>query len=301
MIIERTHKTENESLSGWVAKAGKDLVKEFGEAKAKSLMDRRFNDGLYYNSEDFPDDQLERFYYMRKPKEINKRQSVSDSTSLRGDADLNNDMLKALTDETTGMMRQGALPEGHAASSAGQKALRAALSESVAAAPKKKKEKEKDAGSEVAKPKTIVQLAQDLMADVLAESVAARKKSMSLGSVNYAGELSSQLLQHAERLEKDYKSLQRATKEGSMTETSYQACLAQIQKRRLWYTTAEAGRVFLSFIFLLSPSRLVENSRTYQIRSNHLVKRSTRSKQRTFDEKSSALGKVIFYGARTCL
>ena len=35
MIMKRTHSNSNESLSGWIAKAGKELVTEYGEEKAE--------------------------------------------------------------------------------------------------------------------------------------------------------------------------------------------------------------------------------------------------------------------------
>ena len=85
------------------------------------------------------------------------------------------------------------------------------------------------------KPKTIEEQAVDLMAELLSESSAARKKSMSLGSVNYAGELSAQLLKHAETLEKHYKTLQKATKEKKENESFYKSVFKKIEQDRKWY------------------------------------------------------------------
>ena len=123
--------------------------------------------------------------------------------SIEGKENLNKDMLKALIDENDGMFRAGAMPSAVASSSAGQKALLDGLvAGGVQAAPKKTpKPKDKDE-SKPAEPKSQVELAADLMASILAESTAARKKSMSLGAVNYAGELASQLLAYAEKMEK---------------------------------------------------------------------------------------------------
>ena len=239
--MQRTQKIDHESTSGWIARSGSDLVTEFGEEKGKKLMERRREQGLWYQSDDFPDDHLEAWYYMPKAKELTKRQCVSDQATVKAQVDLDNEMLKALTDEN-GVMRAGCLPDMKTVTAAGQKALYDALSEGVAKAPKPKRDpapKGKE-GSELAKPKTPAELAQDLMADILAESTAARKKSMSLGAVNYAGELSAQLLNHAEKLEKDYKTLQKAVSGNVMTDDFYQKCFAQISKRRSWYATAEA-------------------------------------------------------------
>ena len=238
--VERVHQASQESLNGWIAKAGKDLVKEYGEEKGKTLMAKRFGQGLYYNHEDFPDDELERFYYMKKPKEMNRRQTTTDSARLTGDAQLNDDMLRALTDESEGMMRAGALPEGMAGNANGLKMLHEGLVEAVQAAPKKKAKKEGES-SEPAAPKTPVQQAKDLMQEILDESVAARRKSMALGSVNYAGELSTQLLDYAQKMEKRYKSLQKAVTENVVDESFYRTCFKKIETERKWYKTAEVG------------------------------------------------------------
>ena len=212
LIMKRTHASENEALSGWIAKTGKDLVTEFGQAKADKLMEKRREAGLYYDHEDFPDDPLEQFYYMRKAKELTHKEKTSDHATVAAEDNLTSDMLKALVDETDGTFRAGGLPQAFAANGNGQKALLDGLTEGgVQAAPKKRPKKEEPQGSEAAKPKTCQEIAGDLMTHILAESSAARKKSMSLGAVNYAGELSSQLLSYAEKMEKYYKVLQQAT------------------------------------------------------------------------------------------
>jgi hypothetical protein len=241
MIMKRTHVNSNESTSGWIAKSGKDLVTEYGEEKAKSLMERRYNSGLYYISEDFPDDALERFYYMKKPREMTHREVVNDEATLEGSNNLSNDMVKSLIDETDGIFRSGAMPNDRALASAGQKALLDAVAEGgVQAAPKKKAKKESE-GSEPAKPKTPAENAIDLMAAILADSTAARKKSMSLGAVNYAGELSSQLLAYAEKMEKYYKTLQQATTGKVTDESFYDRCFSKIEKERTWFEQASVG------------------------------------------------------------
>jgi hypothetical protein len=241
MIMKRTHSNSNESLSGWIAKAGKELVTEYGEEKAKSLMERRYNAGLYYDSEDFPTDPMERFYYMKKPREMTHREAVSDEATLEGNNNLSNEMVKALVDETDGIFRSGAMPSDRALAASGQKALLEGISEGgVQAAPKKKAKKETE-GSEPAKPKTPAENAVDLMAALLADSTAARKKSMSLGAVNYAGELSSQLLAYAEKMEKFYKTLQQATTSKVTDDAFYTKCFTKIEKERQWFEQASVG------------------------------------------------------------
>eukprot|EP00438_Fugacium_kawagutii_P017249 Skav234047 [mRNA] locus=scaffold619:25656:27300:- [translate_table: standard] len=193
LILKRTHEASDENLSGWVAKSGKDLIKEFGEEKGQKLIQARFNSNLFYNSEDFPDDPLERMYYMKKPRELTRREVVTNQANLEGKENLDRDMVKALLDENEGMFRAGAMPVDRGLAAAGQKALLDGIAEGGVQAVPKKRPAPKNEGSEEAKPKTQQDLAADLMAAILAESTAARKKSMNLGAVNYAGELASQL------------------------------------------------------------------------------------------------------------
>ena len=239
LIVTRTHSNENQSLSGWVAKPGREIVKEFGEDKGRTVMKKREQQGLCYDNDDFPGDEMERFYYMKKPKELTRKQCVSDQSQIQAKNELDEQMLQALTDENDGVMRQGALPDAQASSAAGQKLLFEGLAEAVAAVPKKKKEK-KEESSEPALPKTNPQKAEDLMVEILAESVAARRKSMGLGAVNYAGELSAQLLAHAEKLEKHYKTLQQAVSTRVDDDGFYAKAFKKVEELRHWYKTAEA-------------------------------------------------------------
>lgn len=239
LIMKRTQSSENESMSGWIAKAGKDLVTEYGQAKADKLIEKRTEAGLYYDHDDFPGDPMERFYYMRKAKELTHREKTTDSSTVAGEENLNSDMLRALVDEQDGAFRAGGLPQGHAASAAGQKALLDGLVEGgVQAAPKKRPKKDEEKSSEAAKPKTPQEIAGDLMANILAESSAARKKSMSLGAVNYAGELASQLLSYAQKMEKYYKILQQATTSQVSDDGFYDKWFRNIEKERQWYVNA---------------------------------------------------------------
>ncbi len=242
LIVERVHKNSSETVSGWQSVKGKTLVAEYGEDKAKVLMDKRYSQGLYYNDEDFPDDKLERYYYMKKARELNRKQVVEDSSKLQTQANLDNEMVKSLTDEAEGMFKAGALPDLPAASSAGQRALCEDLCEPGAiAVPKKKRKTEEDTKAEAATPKTIMDIASDKMADVLAESTNARKKSMALGAAEYAGELASQLLDHATVMEKHYKTLQTAVNGKVQDEAFYKKCFKAIDNDKAWFTSAEAA------------------------------------------------------------
>ena len=173
---------------------------------------------------------------------MNKRELTSDTATLKGaTGNLTNEMLKALADENEGIMRSGQMPQLHAASASGQKQLMSGLcgtSTQKAAQPKVPPPAK---ASEDAVPKTSLELAVDLMGEVLAESTSARKKSMALGAVKYAGELATQLLEHAEKLEAHYKVLQTATAAAVSDEAWYEKCFKKIAKDRKWFETAQAG------------------------------------------------------------
>lgn len=240
MIMQRRQTTVNESLSGWVAISGRDLETTYGKEKAKILRDRRFASGLYYNSDDFPDDEMERMYYMKKAKEMNKRNTVEESCALDAQANLDNDMVKALIDED-GPFRQGCVPDGMAVNSCGQKALVDGLLGETSVAKVKKPKKNKDGTEpEEVVPKTVFDHAKALMVDILQESTSARKKSMSLGEVSYAGELAQQLLDHATKLEKYYTCLQKAFKGNVTDESFFQKTIDRVSKEREWFKKAEA-------------------------------------------------------------
>ena len=240
MILKRTQSSSTEGLSGYVATKGKQLVADYGQTKADVLMKRRVEQGLYYDDEDFKDDPLERYYYMKKAHEMNRRHVVEDSSTLQTGANLDNDMIRSLTDEAEGVMRAGALPNMPAVN---QKALYDGIADGgVQAAPKKRPKKTTEGeGSEPAKPKTTLEKASDLMAEILAESTSSRKKSMALGAVSYAGDLSKQLLDHSAKMEKHYKTLQKAVTEKVDDEDFYKKAFAAIEKDRAWFKTADSA------------------------------------------------------------
>ena len=261
LMMTRVHKSEVENLNGWIAVPGKDLLTQYGEDKGKQLWAKREATGMYYDHEDFPGDQMERFYYMKKAKEVNKRTGVKDETKLQAQTALDGDMIKALVDENEGVMRMGGLPDVQAASAAGQKALLEGLGDTVQAAPKKRpanKNKEVT-GSQEAKPKTMVEKAVDLMADVLSDATKARKKGMGLGAVNYAGELANQLLEFAKVMEGFYTTLQTATTNKVDNEPFYLKVFKKIEVQREWFTGAEAYQFQLvskGFPMILQPNTL---------------------------------------------
>ena len=241
LIMERTQKNSTEGLSGWKAVKGRDLVTEYGEAKAEILMTKRYNAELYYDDDDFPEDKLERNYYMKKQKEVTKKQTTEDSTTLRGEVGADRDAVLSLIDESDGLMRAGAVAADlGAANAAGHKALLEGLTDGPVHKPtaKKKPKKEEEGATEV-KPKTMIEQARDLMSEILAEATNARKKSMALGGAAFSGELASQLLDHAETMEKHYKVLQTAVNGNVMDENFYMKAFTKIEKDRQWFSSAE--------------------------------------------------------------
>ena len=172
---------------------------------------------------------------------MTKRQTTEDSTKLRGEVGADKDAVLSLIDESEGMMRAGAVAADlGAANAAGQKALLEGLNDGAVHKPvaKKKAKKEEEGATEV-KPKTMVEQASDLMTEVLAEATTARKKSMALGGAAFSGELASQLLDHAETMEKHYKVLQTAVNSKITDEAFYTKAFSKIEKDRQWFASAE--------------------------------------------------------------
>ena len=91
-----------------------------------------------------------------------------------------------------------------------------ALPFQVAAPPKKKRKTEEEKPeAEVVKPGTWSQRATSLLSSLLADAASARTSSIKLNDMEYAGELSTQLLDHAKSLEALYQSTSKALAEGS--------------------------------------------------------------------------------------
>ncbi|CAJ1355964.1 unnamed protein product, partial [Effrenium voratum] len=185
---------------------------------------------------------VEQWFYMRAGREVKRTDATVDEATMSGTADLDSAMVKALTDEDDGLMAAGALPAVHA--QGGQKDMLEALQapgETVAVAKKKPKPKAESGGSELAKPKSPQELAAARLADLLVESTSARKKSMTLGATEFAGELAAQLLNHAETLEKTYKELQAALATNNTDKGFYTKVCRTLDEKCAWFVTAEAA------------------------------------------------------------
>ena len=84
--------------------------------------------------------------------------------------------------------------------------------------PKKPKTEEAGASEEVV-PETWVQKATNHLPELLKKSAEARTSSIKLSNMEYAKELSSQLLNHAKGLEKLYSNLSKALTNGANDKT----------------------------------------------------------------------------------
>ncbi|CAJ1381460.1 unnamed protein product, partial [Effrenium voratum] len=242
LIVERKRSVNNMSSSGWIACQGKTLRPHYPGDKFDQLVQKRKSAGLWYDDADFPGDVDEQWFYMRAGREVKRTDATVDEATMSGKADLDSAMVKALTDEDDGLMAAGALPAVHA--QGGQKDMLEALQapgETVAVAKKKPKPKAESGGSELAKPKSPQELAAARLADLLVESTSARKKSMTLGATEFAGELAAQLLNHAETLEKTYKELQAALATNNTDKGFYTKVCRTLDEKCAWFVTAEAA------------------------------------------------------------
>ena len=85
-----------------------------------------------------------------------------------------------------------------------------AISEQVAAAPKKKPRKETTGEAEKVEPKTISEEVEDILPDVLKSAGVSRQQAIKLTNIPYAGDLSKNLLDHAGDLEDLFKKMRAA-------------------------------------------------------------------------------------------
>lgn len=91
----------------------------------------------------------------------------------------------------------------------------------MTAVPKTKKDTEKkgQGESEKLEPESWTSKATDTLPTMLTAAAKARTLSIKLGTVEYAGELSKQLLDHASKLENLYQDLQKAVKDQASDKT----------------------------------------------------------------------------------
>ena len=108
----------------------------------------------------------------------------------------------------------------------------------VTAAPKKKPKKEEDQSEEL-KPQSWESKASDSLGELLANAAKARTMSIKLNSVEYAGELSKQLLDHASLLETYYQDLNEALQKKS-GDSVLKKLLSKIEDAEAFASKAQA-------------------------------------------------------------
>ena len=109
-------------------------------------------------------------------------------------------------------------------------------------APKKKPKKpktEEGGPSEEVVPETWVQKATNQLPELLKKSSEARMSSIKLSNMEYAKELSSQLLNHAKGLEKLYSDLSKALTDG-VNDKTLRVFLTEISKMEEFGNNAQA-------------------------------------------------------------
>ena len=113
-----------------------------------------------------------------------------------------------------------------------------AISEQVAAAPKKKPRKETTGEAEKVEPKTMSEEVEDILPDVLKSAGVSRQQAIKLTNIPYAGDLSKNLLDHAGDLEDVFKKM-RAAKDDN-NENLMRKLFAQLKQKEEFGDKAKA-------------------------------------------------------------
>ncbi|CAK9005889.1 Uncharacterized protein SCF082_LOCUS8785 [Durusdinium trenchii] len=211
--VQRLHETKHQSKKGWVAIQGRELVTKYGEDRAKEIMNRRTEEGMYYKDDLYPDDANEEsWYFMKAPQQYHQKESTVDSMKLAASSKVDDELMGKLIDQEVGVLRPGALPKVEAATVGGCSKLMTALTADAKVSnqknPKKKEEK-----SEAAKPKTIQEELNLKVKELLKSAALARTASITLSGLEFADTLAKALLTQASDMERLYKSSHKALKE----------------------------------------------------------------------------------------
>ena len=125
--VERLHKTINEASRGWIAQKGKTIMAEYGDQKGKQIITARTQASLYYDDDDFPQDEMERWYWMKAPQSMKSKERTEETMKLTAAKKLDNSLFKALTADEGGVMKAGAMPSVSTANPNGNKQLMDAM------------------------------------------------------------------------------------------------------------------------------------------------------------------------------
>lgn len=177
------------------------------------------------------------FYYANEGNSISCEDTTSEAVSLQI-ISKNQEFAEALMGEG-GPLQSGLAPDVGAATEAGdKKILEDILRDSVQKhVPKKKEEK----NTEPAKPKTLVEIAEDNMMECLTKAGDSRKLSVSLGTLEYSGTLPEDLLKFSETMETTYRSIRALVKVNSTDPKAYKPLFDVVKERLQWFAQVEAG------------------------------------------------------------
>ena len=104
-----------------------------------------------------------------------------------------------------------------------------------------------------------MRLAADRMDACLRKGADARKHSITLGSLEYSGDLSSQMLLFSQKMEKVYKVIQDMVARKVQDVAAYKKHFAIIEEKMVWYEKAEVRYIVLScYLALLQKQCCVE-------------------------------------------
>ena len=124
-----------------------------------------------------------------------------------------------------------------------------AISEQVAAAPKKKARRESGEAEKV-EPKTLSEEVEEALPDVLKSAGVSRQQAIKLTNIPYAGDLSKNLLSHAGDLEELFKKL-RAAKDDN-NETLMRKLFAELKAKEEFGDKAKAWHAHTFIILCIS-------------------------------------------------
>ncbi|CAJ1399311.1 unnamed protein product [Effrenium voratum] len=111
LLVQRSASNTNLNRKQWQAVKGRTLKEDYGEEKARKLMELRRSSGLWYADEDFPDDTEEAWYYMSVGHKVRQDNETRESMKIQGQVACDSSMLTALTADGSALAK-GALPEG---------------------------------------------------------------------------------------------------------------------------------------------------------------------------------------------
>eukprot|EP00435_Cladocopium_sp_Y103_P061734 s3038_g23.t1 len=173
---------------------------------------------------------------MRVGQEIKNKSETADRLKMKASKQVDDALRQSLTDQDDGILRPGALPKIEGVSASASKALAASFGQ-VAAPKKKPKEKAEKVEATSAKGEAVERLET-----LLKDSAAARTSSITLQAVEYAAELSRQLLQHAETLENFYQEVKQAVAQDE-DEDFFKRLMDKIKEKEAFGLKAQASWV----------------------------------------------------------